>query len=504
MTPHQPSRLQENFLNNLLRSSEKLRTVEATIKAASMTLEGQFNSPNLKQQYANALRDAVVESGQTMDAAQITLATENYFSQLHTLKEPRRNANTRFAEAYVERERIGRKYGVPTLVTIVAAAAIWAGSLGIKSAHKTALENRVEKRVENVFRQTNVTREELDVAQENPVYGQLPESEKVRMQTAIESADKKLTEVSGFLEEFCPNGSAEDAVTRENFQQVGVRVGEHEKTLRVAQEKSSEASGILKNQEQLVTTRKSLGSSLAEIENMNSVETFNKRANEIYNNGIICVDNRQLAEARKHDTNLSGIKKTVGLFEELRRTITPLYGEVNGIAKEEESKREAEQIYSDAGLAIESANFPKLQSVSKNLSELGDLLNQEFTEYVVDCDRRMPDDSRIRTVRFYLVTERKDKNGQNIPITILHEENKSTIQVNRRGYRVGEVQLNWGETPEDVRKSGREPDIYTRVRMDIEDNGVIDDAKFAVKERGYKNPKVVMKGVPAYIGEYPY
>ncbi|MEI7718467.1 MAG: DUF6384 family protein [archaeon] len=488
-----------------LNTALKIRKIEEELRGVEGDVEAQFNINVLKDKYTDVLRAADIAGGKTPDEEKIAAATEIYFSRLNTFQGPKRTFSVKLAEAYVERKRLGMKYGIPTVLAMSAAAAIWAGSVMFKSAHQAALESRVENRVENVFKQSHVIEGELAAEDKKALaHPELPESEKVKLQENVKVADSQLAEVNTFLKEVCPNGSARKEVTRENFNAVENRIAGYESKLGIAQEKLKGAKEIVQTQEELTSTKRTLDSLLAEVKSIKPAESFQKSAESFYHGGMACVANRQLNEARKYQSELRGVKGQVGEFESLRVKVGPVYNDIRAIAKEDLSRLEAEQMFVDANQAIASANVLKLKQAVTDLEGVDRNLNLEFTDYVMDCDRRMPDNSNIQVIRFYAVLERKGKDGRTIPVTITHEENKSRVTVNKRGYRVGEVALARGQTPNDIRHAGKEPEIYTRLLHDIEDNGVIDNAVFAVKERGYKDARIKMKGVPPCGGEYPY
>ncbi len=58
----------------------------------------------------------------------------------HSFKEPQHNLQYKLAEAYIDRKRIGKKYGIPAVSTICAGLLIWGGvGLGVK------INNNIQK-----------------------------------------------------------------------------------------------------------------------------------------------------------------------------------------------------------------------------------------------------------------------------------------------------------------------------------------------------------------------
>jgi len=488
-----------------LKVELEIKAIENELKLIGQDTEKQFHLDDLKKRYSDALIEADIAGGIKPDPERIATATKIYFDRRESFIEPKRDLPYKLAEMYVDRARIGRRYGLPTLGLLCVTALVWGSVITGKIAHRNALEKSVETRVEEVFRQDKL----IDSAWANingniAVQNQLPESEKVRLKDDLRNSSDKLKQIDLFLDEFCPRGSAEKSVTQSNYKEVGNRVAGFVALLDTAKTDLNDANNLIGAQEELTSTRQSLDSLFAEVKNMKPGNVFETRAEVAYKNGISCLETRQLTEAQRNKENLAGIKRDITDFSHLNRKLDETYRHIGAIAKEDEAKKEADQIYSEARKFIENPDVPRLQETEKRLENLDAILGQEYTTYILDCDRRMPDNPGIRVVRYYAVLQQKDPNGRVLPKRILHEESKTTLNVDKWGYRIGEVTLSGGETPDDVRAAGKDPKFYTKIRNDINDNNVIDDSKMAVKERGYLHERITMKGVPPCGGEYPY
>jgi len=477
-----------------LQTALKIRHIEEQLSGIGQNVEAQFNLDSLKEQYKNALMEADIAGGKNPDEEKIIAATEIYFSKLNTFQEPQRDFKVKLAEAYVERGRLGRRYGIPAVLAMGVAAAVWVGAGIIKSAHQAILEERVEARVENVFKQSNSIDGELEVIAGNKaVYGQLPESEKLKLSDTVKLTDEKLAAVNIFLEEFCPKGSAKTKVTQENYLAVNNTVVGYEKRLEEAKEGLTVAKELVQTQEQFTGTRRSLDSLITEVRNLGSAKVLEAQAEIQYNNGISCLTNRQLTEAKRYNESLLGVKKEIGVFENLRIKVAPVYSDIERIAKEETTRMEAEQIYSDAQQAIVSADVPALKKASEELGEIDMDLNQDYQVRVVSrpgvksgVDRYSEPGHKFSG--WYLVHEAVDtQTGQIVPVRITNSETGKRERVNMWADR---VKGNDPDLIEKIQRGYKDSSLLVSVILDKMDNGIIDNNIMGAKKKGYMHYKL--------------
>ena len=110
------------------------------------------------------------------------------------------------------------------------------------------------------------------------------------------------------------------------------------------------------------------------------------------------------------------------------------------------------------------------------------VLRQAYTVSIVNkegvksgIDRYYTDEHGKRNSGWYLIVEATDKDGRVQPQKIKNVENSQTSVVELWGERVPQA-------------------IYERVKADKMADGIVDDKLFSVKEKGYINDKIVMKG----------
>jgi hypothetical protein len=230
---------------------------------------------------------------------------------------------------------------------------------------------------------------------------------------------------------------------------------------------------------------------LAEVKNIKSHGVFVERAEIAYNNGMACIYNRQLSDAENYYRQLTQIKGDAASFSVLVREADQLYNTVLAISKEEAAKEKCENLYKEAVQSKSSADVLMLSYAVKQLGELEGALNQEYTIFILGGDRRIPDDNP-NLIRYYLLVEARDPSGNIIPRKVEHEERPGKfVTVRKWGERVGLSTVN-----KEV-----EPDAYARVKRDRLVDGVIDNNVFGIKERGYLNPRIMMK---CDGKQYPY
>jgi hypothetical protein len=139
-----PSKTNELNLDEFLRMVDVATTVRNKQEEVSQQLDIREVREDLKKRL---LKTAEV-TGEQLTDFQIETAVSNYFQGLYSFQEPERDFGTKFAEIYVERKRLARKFGLPPLVAGIAAGAIWLTASGIHSASLRSQEREVEKAVE--------------------------------------------------------------------------------------------------------------------------------------------------------------------------------------------------------------------------------------------------------------------------------------------------------------------------------------------------------------------
>lgn len=444
--------------------------------------------------------EAAKVRGETLSSDDIEKATDLYFDRQGRFAEPERNLAVSLAEMYADRRRIGLTYGIPAVaISTIALLSVMAVK-GVQSARLSAQERGIENSVEQAYNRNLELGKTLAAEKDSPAIRQMPNDQAQELNSEINLASENLKSAKPFFDEYCPEGSADDKITRGNFTEVRDQLTGINTILDKAEGELKTGDNLIALQNGINSTRQGLDVLIKQERGMKAPKVLADKAESAYGSGLADIESRKLEDARGHETELKGVIGTIRDFASLPGEEAKTYTAVKAIAKEKAAVEAADRIHAEALAYTEKADVERLKQTVGKMKELEGVLNQTYTEYIIGGDRRVPDEDNT-VIRYYLKIQRKDDAGNVLPVTILHEETKNQQQVYVRGERVGQVKLN-GVEPENYR--GSEPEAYAKVKADKMDNGVIDNSEFAKKEKGYLNGRVVMPGIPAERGQYPY
>jgi hypothetical protein len=473
----QVGRQKDLSLNDFLNMAD----VASAARQLDEEVDTQLNLDERKTGLRKKLLDAANARGEPLTPAQADIAVENFFSGLYSFKEPKRNFETRLAEVYVDRVRIGKYYGIPTLTVAVLAGIIWAGSSIASSIRTHYLEKGVETAVERTYNEKQKIAMSLDEISSSHERIQLPKDGQEIVKKDIELSRRDLRDADKFFLEFCPDGSAEKAVTSENYGSVQTKIGSVESLLTDAQTQIEEAKGLIGTQEKIGYTRQTLDSLIGEIKNSKPLPVFLQRAENAYNSGIAALSRRKVDEAVKCGQQLTEIRGNIGQFSGLTSRVEKTYADIRTIAKEDAAKKQGEELYREAAQLIQTANVPRLSETVQKLEGLDETLNQEYNILIVDKPGWKTGDDRYYNndkskPSYYVLVEAIDSNGSVLPRNIRNCETGQTEKVTM-----------WGE--------GITSDTWERVKADKMDNHHVDNNKIGYKQRGYLSETKTLPGL---------
>ena len=186
---------------------------------------------------------------------------------------------------------------------------------------------------------------------------------------------------------------------------------------------------------------------------------------------LVSAVNAQLdkAEAAIHD-----LGELAGLRDKLASQRQSLLAE----SREEAARTQTDKLYSDALAALNRGDLAAARRESTALQELYDHLVQEYEVRIVSrpdlpsgIRRTLPNRPGVRN--YYVVVEAVTSQGKRLTVPITSEENGKTYNVQHWGQRVDES-------------------LYDKIRRDKLDDGIIQNNRFGVKERGYLSPQYLM------------
>ena len=147
-------------------------------------------------------------------------------------------------------------------------------------------------------------------------------------------------------------------------------------------------------------------------------------------------------------------------------------------SREDAARQQIEKIYADTLAAQKSGDAQKALKGSTALQQLQEQLIREYEVRIVSRPgtpsgvwRQPPNRPGARN--YYLIVEAVTPKGERLTLPITSEEDGTTKDVQQWGLRVSS-------------------DTYDKIRRDKMDDGIIQNNRLGVKERGYLNPKYLM------------
>jgi len=180
------------------------------------------------------------------------------------------------------------------------------------------------------------------------------------------------------------------------------------------------------------------------------------------------------ANLDKAEADLTGLSQLAVLPQKLASQRNNLLTE----SKDEAARRQAEKLYADALAALNRGDVEGALKGSAALQQLQEQVMQEYEVRIVSRPGtpsgvwRHPQ-NRPGTRNYYLIVEAVTPKGERLTVPITSEEDGTTKNVQQWGLRVN-------------------PTTFDRIRRDKMDDGIIQNNRMGVKERGYLNPQYLM------------
>jgi Family of unknown function (DUF6384) len=183
---------------------------------------------------------------------------------------------------------------------------------------------------------------------------------------------------------------------------------------------------------------------------------------------------KAVAQLDSAEAAINNLGELGGLREKLASQRQSLLAE----SREEAGHTQTEKLYNDALAALNRGDLTGARQGSEALQQLYDHLVQEYEIRIVSrpgmltgIRRVLPDNPEVKN--YYIVVEAVTPQGKRLTVPITSEENGKTYNVQQWGMRVDES-------------------LYEQVRRDKLDDGIIQNNRFGIKERGYLTPRYLM------------
>ena len=472
-----PSKVQNLKLDEFLMMVD----VATTVRQKQEEVNQQLNIDEVKAELRGKLQNTSRVTGEQLTDFQIESAINSYFEGLYSFKEPQRDLGTKFAEIYVDRVRLTKRFGIPPLIAAGAAGLIWLGVEGINYLSLKSQERDVEIAVEAAYQDRQKLLTEAQEMSSSPFVAKLPTTEKAKLQSQLFNSQERLNSMDFFFQKYCSDGTAEDDITEENYQEARNNLTTNEDLISKIKTEVQDGKSIIQTQEGLILTGRNLETLIGEIRNLKSPETFSQKAERIYSTGISEIERRNLNEAKQKERELGDVRSGIIQFSDLISQTETLYGSIRAIVKEEEASQRGESLYQEAKQLAASADVSRLSETFSQLQSLDNILNQEYTLRIVNrsgvrsgIDRYYTDQGGKRVSGYYLIVEAIDSKGNALQMDIRNEESGQTERVTMWGERIPN-------------------EVYERVKEDKLDNGIINDDVVGRKKKGYLKEEMTMR-----------
>jgi hypothetical protein len=163
---------------------------------------------------------------------------------------------------------------------------------------------------------------------------------------------------------------------------------------------------------------------------------------------------------------------------QLPERLEAAYQSVVEVVESDEAGRQAEQLYKSAGTALsngdEGAAQTALQTALQSLHDLRSMLEQAYTLQIVSRPGeksgvwRVPE-ANPKARNYYIIVEALAADGRTLEVPVVNEENGRTERVSKWGLRV-------------------EKAVFERIAADKQDDGIIQQRQFGVKQSGQLKP----------------
>ncbi|MEN8803978.1 MAG: DUF6384 family protein [Thiogranum sp.] len=159
---------------------------------------------------------------------------------------------------------------------------------------------------------------------------------------------------------------------------------------------------------------------------------------------------------------------------QLPKRLEAAYQSVVAVVESDEAGRQAEQLYKSAGTALSNGDEEAAQTALQSLHNLRSVLEQAYTLQIVSRPGeksgiwRVPE-ANPNARNYYIIVEALAADGRTLEVPVVNEENGRTERVSRWGLRV-------------------EKAVFERIAADKQDDGIIQQRQFGVKQSGQLKP----------------
>lgn len=173
---------------------------------------------------------------------------------------------------------------------------------------------------------------------------------------------------------------------------------------------------------------------------------------------------------------------------QLPERLESAYRSVVEVAKSEEAGQQAQQLYRAATSALQSGDEDSAQLALESLQDLRNTVEQAYTLQIVSRPGEQSGVWRVPEANpdarnYYIIVEALSADGRLLQVPVVNEESGQIEYVSKWGLRVAE-------------------DVFRRIAADKQDDGIIQQRKFGVKQSGQLQPDYLISTTGAAITQW--
>lgn len=168
----------------------------------------------------------------------------------------------------------------------------------------------------------------------------------------------------------------------------------------------------------------------------------------------------------------------VGPRAQLPSQLTAMRDQVVQISRDEQANDSAKALYLQAQASIRKGDTDGAEATLAAMTELRDELEQVYTVRIVNKPGERSGVWRVPKLNesarnYYVIVEAIDRSGQKLKVKVTDEETGKTSRVSQWGLRVDES-------------------VFNQIAADKQDDGIIQNNRFGVKQRGELEPEYTL------------